>query len=74
MDLLSFMSSFKCCKNFPLKIHYSESYFLEVYAVVHYIDIILREMPFTSHTRVCCVFNVNILCELSLVNPLSLTC
>ena len=36
MDLLSFMSSFKCCKNFPLKINFSESNFLEVYAVVHY--------------------------------------
>ena len=35
-DLLSFMSSFKCCKNFPLKINFSESNFLEVYAVVHY--------------------------------------
>ena len=36
MDLLSFMSSFKCCKNFPLKINFSKSNFLEVYAVVHY--------------------------------------
>ena len=36
MDLLSFMSSFKCCKNFPLKINFFESNFLEVYAVVHY--------------------------------------
>ena len=36
MDLLSFMSSFKCCKNFPLKIHFSESNFLEVYADMHY--------------------------------------
>ena len=36
MDLLSFMCSFKCCKNFPLKINFSESNFLEVYAVVHY--------------------------------------
>ena len=35
MDLLSFMSSFKCCKNFPLKINFSESNFLEVYAVGH---------------------------------------
>ena len=30
------MSSFKCCKNFSLKINFSESNFLEVYAVVHY--------------------------------------
>ena len=36
MHLLSFMSSFKCFKIFPLKI--SESNFLEVYAVVHYIE------------------------------------
>ena len=35
--LLSFMSSFKCCKNFLTKINFSESNFLEVYAVVHYI-------------------------------------
>ena len=27
MDLLSFMSSFKCCKNFPLNINFSESNF-----------------------------------------------
>ena len=38
MDLLSFMSSFKCCKKFSLKINFSESNFLEVYAVVHYRD------------------------------------
>ena len=38
MDLLSFMSSFKCCKNFPLKINFSGSNFLEVYAVVHYTE------------------------------------
>ena len=37
MDLLSFMSSLRCCKNFPLKINFSESNFLEVYAVVNYI-------------------------------------
>ena len=37
MDLLSFMSSFKCSKNFPLKINFSDSNFLEIYAVVHYI-------------------------------------
>ena len=36
MDLLSFMCSFKCCKNFSLKKYFSESNFLEVYAVVHY--------------------------------------
>ena len=36
MDLLSFMSSFKCCKNFPLNINFSESKLLEVDAVVHY--------------------------------------
>ena len=36
MDLLSFMSSFKCCKFFPLIINFSVSNFLEVYAVVHY--------------------------------------
>ena len=40
-------------QEFSTKNKFSESYFLEVYAVVHYIDIILREMPFTSHTRVC---------------------
>ena len=38
MDSLGFMSSFKCCKNFPLKINFSESNFFEVYAVVHYSD------------------------------------
>ena len=38
MDLLSFMISFKCYKNFPLKINFSESNFLEVYAVVYYIS------------------------------------
>ena len=27
MHLLSFMSSFKCCKNFPLKTNFSESNF-----------------------------------------------
>ena len=36
MDLPSFMSSFKCCKNFPLKANFSESNFFEVYAVVQY--------------------------------------
>ena len=36
MDLLSFMCSFKCFKNFPLQIDFSESNFLLVYAVVHY--------------------------------------
>ena len=36
MDLLSFMSSFKRCKNFPQKINFSECNFLEVYAVAHY--------------------------------------
>ena len=36
MDLLSFMSSFKCCKNFPLKIIFSKSNYFEVYAIVHY--------------------------------------
>ena len=41
MDLLSFMSSFKCCKNFPLKINFSESNIFEVYAVVHYISVLV---------------------------------
>ena len=36
MDFLSFMSSFKCFKNFPLKTNFSENNFLEVYADVHY--------------------------------------
>ena len=36
MDLLSFMSCFECCKNFSPKIKFSESNFLEVYAVVLY--------------------------------------
>ena len=36
MDLLSLMSSFKCCKNFPVKRNFSERNFLEVYAAVHY--------------------------------------
>ena len=36
MDLLSFVCSFKCCKNFLLKINFSESNFLDVYAVAHY--------------------------------------
>ena len=35
MNLLSFMSSFEC-KNYPLRINFSGSNFLEVYAVVHY--------------------------------------
>ena len=29
------MSSFQYCKNFPLKLIFSESNFLEIYAVVH---------------------------------------
>ena len=41
MDLLSFTSSFKCCKNFPLKINFSESIFLDVYAVVHNINFVI---------------------------------
>ena len=41
MDLLNFMSSFKCCKNFPLKINFSESNIFEVYAVVHYISVLV---------------------------------
>ena len=36
MGLLSFISSFKCCKNFSLKNIFSYSNFLEVNALVHY--------------------------------------
>ena len=50
MHLLSFMSSFKCCKNFPLKINFSESTFLEVYAVVHYMNLLSQSLSlYTFH-------------------------
>ena len=51
--LAQFMSSFKCCKNFPLKINFSESNFLEVYAVVHYIYLLSQifSIKVTLHTN-----------------------
>ena len=36
IDLLSFMSSFKCYKNFPLKIKFFDSNFFDFYTVAHY--------------------------------------
>ena len=49
MDLLGFVSSFKCCNNFPLKIYFSKSNFLEVYAVVYFICVLW----YLEHTWRC---------------------
>ena len=43
MDLLSFITVFKYCKNLPLKMNFSESNFLDVYAVVYYKVVIKQE-------------------------------
>ena len=43
MDLLSFITVFKCFKNLPLKMNFTESNFLDVYAVVYYKVVIKQE-------------------------------
>ena len=37
------MTVFKCCKNLPLKMNFSESNFLDVYADVYYKVVIKQE-------------------------------
>ena len=50
------MSSFKCCKNFSLKINFSESNILEVYAVVHYIFPEKHTSDTQSPNMIICIY------------------